>query len=150
VSERTAEATQLLGQAEVTQLLGQAEATQLLGQTPVSGSRYPGTFPTRGEVAAWEGSDCWSRRESHLVSWVLQRPVCAGERTECRGNASNGTGPVSSLHLQQEAGLSSRPLCTFPAESTLTTEIQVKAGLPGCLTKANRITGGTSSTQRQL
>ena len=48
VSERT---------AEVTQLLGQAEATQLLGQTPVSLSRHPGTFPTRGEVTTCDGSD---------------------------------------------------------------------------------------------
>ena len=31
------------------------------GTDPVSGSRHPGTFPARGEVSAWEGSDCQSR-----------------------------------------------------------------------------------------
>jgi hypothetical protein len=39
---------------------------------------------------------------------------------------------------------------SLPAESTLITEIQEKASLPGLLTEANRITGGTSSNQRQL
>ena len=52
VSERT---------AEVTQLLEKAEATQLLGIDPVSGSRHPGTFLSRGEVTAQEGSDHQSR-----------------------------------------------------------------------------------------
>ena len=36
------------------------------------------------------------------------------------------------------------------AESTLTIETQERVGLPGVLTEANRITGGTSSIQRQL
>jgi hypothetical protein len=39
---------------------------------------------------------------------------------------------------------------SLPAESTLTTETQERAGLPGLLTEANRITEGTSSNQRQL
>ena len=39
---------------------------------------------------------------------------------------------------------------SLPAESTLTTETQERAGLPGLLTEANRITGETSSSQRQL
>jgi hypothetical protein len=38
----------------------------------------------------------------------------------------------------------------LPAESTLTTETQERSRLPGLLTEANRITGGTSSNQRQL
>jgi hypothetical protein len=38
----------------------------------------------------------------------------------------------------------------LPAESTLTTETQERARLPGLLTEANRITGGTSSNQRKL
>jgi hypothetical protein len=45
------------------------------GTDTISGSRHPGTFLTRGEVSAWEGSDCLSCLESHLVSWVPQRPV---------------------------------------------------------------------------
>ena len=39
---------------------------------------------------------------------------------------------------------------SLPAESTLTTETQETASLPGLLKEANRITGGTSSNQRQL
>jgi DNA anti-recombination protein RmuC len=39
---------------------------------------------------------------------------------------------------------------SLPAESTLRTETQEKVGLPGVLTEANRIIGGTSSSQRQL
>jgi hypothetical protein len=71
----------------------------------VSGSRHPVTFPTRGEVSVpppppWESSDHQSRWESHLVSRVPWRPVCAGECADCRGNTSSGTGPVSGLHLQ--------------------------------------------------
>ena len=31
------------------------------GTDPVLGSRHPGTFPARREVATWEGSDCLSR-----------------------------------------------------------------------------------------
>ena len=58
--------------------------------------------------------------------------------------------------FSQEAGLNARTLCTFPkeeslpAESTLTTETQESAGRPGLLTEANRITGGTTSSHRQL
>jgi hypothetical protein len=70
------------------------------GTDPVSGSRHPGTFPARGEVATWEGSDHQSRWESHLVSQVPRRAACADEPEDCRGNTSSGTGPVSSLHLQ--------------------------------------------------
>jgi hypothetical protein len=39
---------------------------------------------------------------------------------------------------------------SLPAESTLTIEIQERSSHPGILTEANRITGGTSSNQRQL
>jgi hypothetical protein len=39
---------------------------------------------------------------------------------------------------------------SLPAESALTTGTQERVGLPGVLTEANRITGGTSSNQRQL
>ena len=31
------------------------------GTDPISGSRYPGTFPVRGEVSAQKGSDLQSR-----------------------------------------------------------------------------------------
>jgi hypothetical protein len=39
---------------------------------------------------------------------------------------------------------------SLPAESVLTTGTQVRVGLPGVLTEANRITGGTNSNQRQF
>ena len=39
---------------------------------------------------------------------------------------------------------------SLPAESALTTETKERASLPGLLIEANRITGGTSSDQRQL
>ena len=39
---------------------------------------------------------------------------------------------------------------SLPAESTLTTGTQERVGLPGVLTEANRITGGTKSSQTQL
>jgi hypothetical protein len=38
----------------------------------------------------------------------------------------------------------------LPAERTLTTGTQERVGLPRVLTVANKITGGTSSSQRQL
>jgi hypothetical protein len=58
--------------------------------------------------------------------------------------------------FSQEAGLNARPLYTFPARGELAcreysdTGTQEKALLPGLLTEANRITGGTSSNQIQL
>ena len=70
------------------------------GTDPISGSRHPGTFPARGEVPTWEGSDLQSRWESHLVSPIHLRPVCVGERADGKGNTSSGTDPVSGLHLQ--------------------------------------------------
>ena len=39
---------------------------------------------------------------------------------------------------------------SLSAESSLTTESQERAGLPGLLTEANRIIGGTRSNQIQL
>jgi hypothetical protein len=39
---------------------------------------------------------------------------------------------------------------SLPAESALTIGTQVRVGLPGVLTEANRITGGSSYNQRQL
>jgi hypothetical protein len=39
---------------------------------------------------------------------------------------------------------------SLPAESTLTTDTQERAGIPGMVKEVNRITGGTSSNQSQL
>jgi hypothetical protein len=38
----------------------------------------------------------------------------------------------------------------LPAESTLTTGTQVRVGLSGVLTEANRITGGSANTGKQV
>jgi hypothetical protein len=52
----------------------------------------------------------------------------------------------------QEVDQSSRLLdnCPERGELALTTKTQVRVGLPGVLTEAKRITGGSSSNQRQL
>ena len=84
------------------------------------------------------------------------RPICTGESADCRGNTLLGQAQFREFIFSQEAGLKVRSLCTFPAkeslpaESILATETQKGAGLPELLTEANRITGGTSSSQRQL
>jgi hypothetical protein len=63
------------------------------------------------------------------------------------------TGSIWAFIFSQEAELSSRPLCNspakgeLPAESALTTRTQEEVGFPGMLTEANRIIGGTSSSQ---
>jgi hypothetical protein len=62
-------------------------------------------------------------------------------------------GPSSSARRQNWAPNFCVPFLqeeSFPAESTLTTKTQEIVGLPGVLTEANRIIGGTSSSQRQL
>jgi hypothetical protein len=62
-------------------------------------------------------------------------------------------GPSSSARKQIRAPDLCAPSLSeerWPAESTLTTETQERVGLPRVLTEANRITGGTSSSQRQL
>jgi hypothetical protein len=72
-------------------------------------------------------------------------------------DTASGTGPVLGLYLLS-GGRSKHQISVAPslqeeslaAESTLTTETQDRASLPGLLIEANRITGGTSSNQRQL
>ena len=49
--------------------------------------------------------------------------------------------PTSTPSLQEES---------LPTDSVLTTETQEIVGLPRVLTEAKRITGGTSSSQKQL
>jgi hypothetical protein len=62
----------------------------------------------------------------------------------------SGTGFLSGLHLQAEGRAELQTSAHLPADSTLTTETQERVGLPGVLTEAKRITGGTSSSKRQL
>ena len=78
------EVTQLLRQAEVTKKdSGTGRSNIASGTGSVLDCRHPGTFPARGEVAAWEGSDPQSRLGSHLVSQVPLTPICTDQLTDC-------------------------------------------------------------------
>ena len=81
---------------------------------------------------------------------VLKRLVCTGEHVGSISNIASGAGPLSGLHLQPGGRAEIQTVMHLHAESTLTTETQERVGLPGVLTEASRITGGTSSSQRQL
>ena len=81
----------------------------------------------------------------------IQVSVQTAEATHLLGQAL-----FRAFIFTQEEGLNA-DLCapslqeeSLPEESTLTTETQERAGLPGLLTEANRITGGASSNQRPL
>jgi hypothetical protein len=84
--------------------------------------------------------------ETSLYSWAcrLQRQhiwdrPCFGPSSSARRQV--WTPDICAPSLQEES---------LPSESTLNTESQERAWLPGLLTEANRITGGTSSKQRRL
>jgi hypothetical protein len=49
---------------------------------PVSGSRYPGTFPARGEVSALPGRALPEYLREHLGPWIPLRLVCTGESVD--------------------------------------------------------------------
>ena len=108
------------------------------------------SFPRSGEAASKESSVCRTTRNQDLVSRVSKRPVCPGECTCNRSNIASGTGSLSGLHLQPGGRAELQNSAHLPAESTLTTKTQLKVGLPGVLTEANRNSVGTSSSQRQL
>jgi hypothetical protein len=73
-----------------------------------------------------------------------------------RSKRASWIGSLQAFIFSQEVDLRSRPLCTFPAkeslpaESALNTGTQWRVGPPGVMTEANKITEGTSSSQRQL
>jgi hypothetical protein len=110
-------------------------------------------FPARGESASREGSGPGIRRECHLVSLVPQRPVCTGEHVGCRRNIASWTVSLQAFIFSQRQSwapdLCASSLCILSAESALTTEIQERIGIPGVLTEANRISGGTSERSWQ-
>jgi hypothetical protein len=104
--------------------------------------------------AAKSNRDSWS---GALRAFILQeeeelRPRPLGTfiaRGELASRKDSAPGPRRGIWAPefwspslQEEGL--------PAQSALTTGTQERVGLSGVLTKANRITGGTSSSQRQL
>ena len=89
---------------------GTGKSDTVSGTDPISGSTYPGTFPTRGEVSTLPGRALPSRTwGSHLRSWIPQRLVCTGESADYRSytasetgriDTASGTGPVLGLHCQ--------------------------------------------------
>jgi hypothetical protein len=137
--------------------LADCRSDRASGTEQFSGSRHPGTFPARGEMPAWEGSE--QPEQVREPSWVpgpsvtsLCRKACRLQRQHifwdrpCFGSSSSAMRQVQmpercAPSLQEES---------LPAKNTLTTETQERAGNPGLLTEANRIIRGTSSNQRQL
>jgi hypothetical protein len=51
---RTAKGEQADYRSDTSSGTGRSNTTY--GTDPISGSRHPGTFPTKGEVSSWEGS----------------------------------------------------------------------------------------------
>jgi hypothetical protein len=102
------------------------EATEVLGQGPLRPSYSARRW-------SWD-LDTWAHslpEESQLTGRVLTPELRRWIR------APDCCTPV----LQEES---------LPAESALTTGTQVRVGLPGVLTEANRIRGGSSTNQRWL
>jgi hypothetical protein len=112
------------------------------GAGPISGSRFLGTFTARGEVSSPPGRALLE----HLgkPSWFPD-PSETSLRRPCFRPSSSARRQVQipdicAPSLQEES---------LPAESAQTTETQERSSLTGLLIKANRITGETSSNQRQ-
>ena len=136
---------------------GTGRSNTACGADPISGSKIPDTFPAGEEEFAppgralpeYLGKPSWfpdpsetslRRWECGLQKWhsFWDRP-CFGPSSSVRRQVQ--TPDICAPSLQEES---------LAAESTLTTETQDRASLPGLLIEANRITGGTSSNQRQL
>jgi hypothetical protein len=119
-------------------------------------TRSLATFPARGKTASREGFDPRTQVRAPSCIRVSQRPIHTGELTGHRSNRTSWTGTLQTFIFSLERELQSRSLCTFPtrgdlaAESALPTGTQERVGLSGVLREANIITGGTSSSQRQL
>jgi hypothetical protein len=112
------------------------------------------TFPAKEESACREGSD--PRTQVRVLSCILCLSDTSPLRRACGPKKQQsyldrvplgfhlqpgGRAELQSVHLRCKS---------MPAEGALTTGTQKRVGLPGVLTEANRITGGTSSSQRQL
>jgi hypothetical protein len=104
---------------EATQLLGQAEVTQLLGQAPILVSRHQGTIPPEER---WPPGRALTSREGERATLCplshrdqsVQVSVQTAEATHLLEQAL-----FQAFIFSQEAGLNSRPLCTFPARGEL-------------------------------
>jgi hypothetical protein len=86
-----------------------------------------------------------------LWGWSAQEISRVTEATELLGQGPFR--PSSSARRQSWSSAlwaPSPPEESLPTGSALTPGTQERAGLPGMLTEANRLTGGTRSSQRQL
>ena len=128
-----------------------------------TGSLWAFIFGQRAELTPRPLSFSCQRRgglQGEFCPWdQVRMPSCIlgpKENSLCRRvhrqqkQHSSWVGSLSGLHLQPGGRAELQNSSHLPAESTLTTETQERVGLPGVLTEANRITGGTSSSQRQL
>ena len=99
----------------------------------------------------WDSGESTILYPRSLREQAAKESTWAAETTELLGQ--DPFRPSSSARRQSWAPdlcAPSLPEESLPAESALTTGTQERVGLPGVLTEANRITGGTSSSQRQL
>jgi hypothetical protein len=117
------------------------------------------SFPARGEVASKESCVRGTRYEPSCIPGPkeISPHRIAPKNSSLHRRAHRWQKRHSfwdrvpiGLHLQPEDRAELQNSAHLPAKSTLTTETQERVGLPGVLTEANRITGGTSSSQRQL
>ena len=90
---------------------------------------YPGSL--RGQS---KQESAWASETAELIGHALFEASSSAKR-------STGTPDFCVPSLQEKS---------LPEENALTTGTQERVGLPRVLTEANRITGGTSSSQREL
>jgi hypothetical protein len=89
---------------------GTGRSNTASGTDPFSGSRHPGTFPSRGEVYALPRrallqSTLGNHLESQIPQWLVCTGDCADYRSytasgTCRSCTASGKDHVSGLHLQ--------------------------------------------------
>jgi hypothetical protein len=92
----------------------------------------------------------------HFLSGVSMRLVHTGEAQATEATKLLGQGPFGPSSSARryswtsEVCAPSLPEDSLPTESALTLGTQERAGLSGVLTETNRLTEGTSSSQKQL
>jgi hypothetical protein len=99
----------------------------------------------------------YSGKMTILYPWSLIDQSMQESMWGHRSNRASWTRSLRAFVFSQEVELSSRPLFIFPARGEIVCreysdhrDWGERVGLPGVLSEANRITGGTSSSQRQL
>jgi hypothetical protein len=96
--------------------------------------------------ASWSGS----LRAFILSQEAELRPTPLGTFLARGESAYRESSDPRTQELDQSPRLLEIKEESLPSESALTTGTQKRVGLPGVLTEAKRITGGSSSSQRQL